>query len=194
MLTIRTLSSKNKFVKGNGDIVLDLTKASIEYTNTVEYQTMIIVTEDYVMRPDLVAKATLGNESKLDYILKLNNISNPFSIDVGDILAIPVDDQMNAIFKTPDVDDLDAIKAEQVNIVKITTVQDQKRIEMLKAQSNKIVVLPPNIVGPGENNIKYRDGKVIFGEDITSINKDNCPDNLSRAKLKEKLLNKKIFK
>jgi hypothetical protein len=194
MLSITTLYNKNSFIKQNGDVIVDLTKASLEYNKPVKYKSIIIVTYDYVMRPDLIAKATIGDANKLDYILKFNGISNPFSIDVGDILLIPDENEMGAIFKTPDIDDDDAIKKSKVSIVTITSTKDEKRLAMLQAMANKKDILPPNINKPGDQNIKYKDGKIIFGEDITSINKNNCPDTLSRAKLKEKLLTNKIFK
>ena len=42
--------------------------------------------------------------------------------------------------------------------------------------------------------IKYKNGKIIFGEDVTTINKENCPETLTRARVKEKLLQNQIFK
>ena len=101
---------------------------------------------------------------------------------------------MENIFKIPDVDNSDAILKKKSNVIKITSVKDEKRVEMLKSRANKEDILPPNLTKPDDKNIKYRDGKIIFGEDVTTVNKNNCPDNLSRAKLKEKLLTNKIFK
>jgi len=194
MLTIPTIISKNSFTKSNGDVVLDLTKSSFGYNDIIKFKSIRVITDEFVMRPDLVAKATLNDSNKLDYLLKYNGISNPFSIDTGDILLIPNDIEMDNIFKIPDLDFEDANEKKKVTIVKITSKKDEKRLDMLKAMANKKDILPPNINAPGDQNIKYRDGKIIFGEDITSVNKNNCPDNLSRAKLKEKLLTNKIFK
>ena len=50
-----------------------------------------IVREDEVGRPDLISLEYYNTDSKTDIILKWNCISDPFSLQVGEELEIPVD-------------------------------------------------------------------------------------------------------
>ena len=110
MLSIETLFRKNRFVKSKNEVIVDLTRASLEYTSTVDITTFVMVSPDFVMRPDLIAKAVYGDPNKLDYLLKYNSVSNPFSIEVGDVLVVPDLDDMSKQFKTPNVDENDQAK------------------------------------------------------------------------------------
>jgi hypothetical protein len=145
------------------------------------------------MRPDLIAESTLGNPNKLDYILKFNGISNPLSIYEGQVLLIPDVDEMAVVF----IDPKPLVKQEDVDVVNIIvnpkTKIDKKRLEILQKKAENKIILPPNINAPGEDNIVFTDDKIILGANIS--NKDPlCNDTTTRARLKQKLLNKKITK
>jgi hypothetical protein len=71
------------------------------------------------------------------------------------------------------------------------TVKDKKRLEALKDRVKEIV--PPNVNTAGNRNVKVKDGKVIFGEDVTQVNKDNCPVPISRARLIQQLTKSSLF-
>lgn len=187
MLFIETLLRKNPFKKKNGDEIIDLTKASIEYNIDVPLTGYTVVTEEFIMRADLVAESALGNPSKLDYILKYNGISNPLSLDKGQILYIPDETEMAKAFKKPNEEQTPE-KLED-KILKPKTQKDLKRLDLLKKKAQMDVVLPPNINKDNENNIVMTNDKIILGPNA----KTNCPDNTTRARLKQNLLNKKIF-
>lgn len=194
---IETLNNKRYFTKPNGDTVLDLTYSSIN-NNAAEPRevNMIMVVEDIAMRPDAIAKAVYGDDSKLDFLLKYNGISNPFSIQAGDILVIPDPFEMAKKICMPMADDTSEYN-EHVAEFKYLDEQssiDNARIELLKLKAKNKELLPPNINQPGDQNIKYKNGKIVFGEDITTINKENCPETLTRARVKEKILNSRIFR
>src|SRR3989304_1387862 len=93
MLAIDTLRRKNEMSK-NGESIIDLTTRSFDFRGDVSVYRTAIVTEDFQMRPDLVARVEYGNSNKLDYICKFNGISNPFSLDMGKVLMIGNDDEM----------------------------------------------------------------------------------------------------
>ena len=42
-------------------------------------------------------------------------------------------------------------------------------------------------------NVKIKDGKIVFGEDVTAVNKDDCPEPISRANLKKALIKNNLF-
>lgn len=197
MLYIETLIRKRYFTKPNGDTVIDLTMSSINKTaDTPTEVNMVMVSEDLAMRPDLIAKAVYGDGGKLDYLLKYNGVSNPFALDTGDILMIPDPKQMGDTIRTPNADETTEYSTEirQFRYLNDTNSQDNKRLEMLKQKAKNRELLPPNVNQPGDQNIKYKNGKIIFGEDVTTINKQNCPETLTRARVKSKLLDNQIFK
>lgn len=194
MLTLETLYRKPLFKKPDGNYVLDLIKATVRYLFPPEYQRAIIVSDDFQMRPDLISGATMGDPSKMDYILKLNGVSNPLSIEVGDILLIPDVSQMASSFINPDPEQEENVDKLQLNENKPTLHKDKLRAEYLKKKNESNGnLLPPNMKNDLAQNIKFKEGKIIFGEDVTNYNKADCPVVLTRARVKERLLNKKIF-
>lgn len=197
MLFIQTLILKRFFTKPNGDTIIDLTFSSINKNAVSPTETnAILVREDEIMRSDMIAKKVYGDDSKFDYLLKYNGISNPFALNEGDMLMIPDPFQMAAMFRTPDADDTTEYVTEvsKFKYIDSQNVSDNKRLEMLQLKAKNKELLPPNVNQPGDTNIKYKDGKIVFGEDVTTVNKQNCPETLTRARIKEKLLNSQIFK
>lgn len=195
MFNLRTLLNKRFFKKPNNDVIIDLATSTIKYKFNPNIKETIIVTEEFAMRPDLISKLVYGDESLFDYILTFNGISNPLSIEPGQILLIPEKEEMDQMLITPkDGINEDQRKKEEITI-KPESNKDQKRLELIKQklENGKKDVLPPNIAKPGTQPIKIENGEIIFGQNTTQIDKENCPIPLSRSLLKEKLLNKKIF-
>jgi len=187
-------------MKSEDDYLIDLTKSSMKYKSTVpRVADFIEVTKDYEMRPDLIAQLFYGGTDHTDYLLKFNGISNPFSIKTGDVLLIPDYREMEENLFLPKIDDNDFNKKRD-NVIEETPTKKtrdlskfirQKALE--KKKQDEKALLPPNINKDGDQNIKFRDGKIIFGEDVTNMNLASCPETLSRTRVKEKLLKSKIF-
>lgn len=93
MLNYRTLESKPKInlTNGNGTAVecLDLLADPTYESIILPIWRVVVVTEDYVARPDLISLAVYGNDSYGDIICKYNNISNPFELGKGMLIKIP---------------------------------------------------------------------------------------------------------
>ena len=70
---------------------LRMTEPIIIFNNNVKTIATHTVTADEIGRIDLIANAYYRNINKAEFILKYNNISNPFSINEGDVLLIPDD-------------------------------------------------------------------------------------------------------
>lgn len=209
MLLIEILYNKPYFVKDDGTMIIDLTLGGVKYTNYPQIKSVQYVDQDMAMRPDLVSAAIYGNQSKLDHILKYNSISNPFSLDENMPLLIPDQDDMNSQFIKPtkDPNSLDirkpSLKDKAKNIKLFPGIEKPTRLDFLKkkAESTKKrlsgnadpgVILPPNVNRPGAQNIKFSNGNIIFGADVTAISKNNCPEVLSATIIKEKLMSQKI--
>ena len=132
----------------------------------------------------------------LDLLLKYNSISNPFSLYEGQILYAPnLDDLSNIIKKPSRINDIGEIEIQDVESIFINPKndQDKKRLELLKKQNKGGEVLPSNVNKKEDKNIKIKDGKLVFGEDVTSINRDDCPEPISRANLKKALIKNNLF-
>lgn len=195
MIDLKSLLNKRFFKKPNADVVLDLTTSTIKYKFNPRVTQTVIVTNEFAMRPDLISKLVYGDESLFDYILNFNGISNPLSLEPGQILLIPDKDEMSQSFITPNDGINEDKKTKEEITVKAETVKDQKRLDLIKqkVENGKKDVLPPNVQKPGVQPVKIENGQIVFAPNQTSVDKDHCPVPISRALLKEKLLNKKIF-
>lgn len=195
MLFLKLLASKLKFIKENGEIVTDLISSTFSFDKLgFTSSGPIVIQSGEDMRPDLVAQRVYGDVNKFDALLKYNGISNPFSIKEGDILVgLPYGNLDNAFKQPLIVIEKGSEKTNETErlFMDPKTKKDKDRLDELKKQNKDI--LPPNVNKPGDKNIKIKDGRIIFGEDVTTINKDNCPIPISRARLQQALLKNKLF-
>lgn len=198
MLIFKTLINKYFSSKENGDNLLDLTRSSVDTIamSGINANRLFMVDKDTVMRPDLVSHTMYSDQNSTDLLLKFNAISNPFSLYEGQILGIPSQDDLAKIVKKPKpIKDISDIEIEEVEAIFINPKdsQDQKRLEMLKKQNKGREVLPSNVNKKDDKNVKVKDGKIVFGEDVTSINRNDCPEPISRANLKKALIKNNLF-
>lgn len=194
MLSIDTLNKKPLFTTPGNESIIDLSAPAFVYKNDVAITKTCFVTDDMEMRADLVARVYYGDSNKLDYILKFNGISNPFALQQGTILLIGDAKEMEQNFTKETSQKLDDIRKRFFDSSRLSK-KDQKRLELIKKKgegASAAANLPPNMAEVGDKEIKVKDGVVVFGGDVVA-NKDNCPEVLSRAKVKSKLLENKIF-
>ena len=200
MLLIDTLRNK-PFTEVNGEQIKDLTALSVDFRGEMSVIGTGVVSDDLVMRADLISKIYFRNINKIDYLLKFNGISNPFSIDEGDIILIPEADAMKVSLTPKRAKDASTAKSDVTKKFfdpNRLSKKDKKRLEYLKNKSEALANgsktnLPPNFAEPGAQELKVVDGKVIFGGDVVPSS-ENCPDPLSKARAKSKLIENKIFK
>lgn len=195
MLNIKTLNIKKYFTKRDKTKVLDLTQASLVYKFQVSYERVIFITEEFVMRPDLISETVYGNGNMLDYILKYNEISNPFSIFEGQYLFIPNRDEMDSQFVTDSNDETDtddAIKTEPSDNRYPSDDNRSGYLDKIKdGRLNRnipVETTAPNTVDDGQSNIVFKKNKIIFGGNVTDQTIDDCPELSTKARVKEALL------
>ena len=205
MLQLETLKRKPPFIVPSTlptQTIIDLTAASFDFKEALTVTTTTLVSDDLVMRPDIVAKIYYGDSNKVDFICKFNGISNPFSLDAGQILMIGDELQIANSFSSPpsSVDPEKQQKDLRDSYFDPNRLnkKDTKRLDYIQKKAASLsnpsaTNLPPNFAQPGAQEITVKDGKVLFGKDVVA-NKDNCPEVLSRARVKSKLLENKIFK
>lgn len=121
------------------------------------------VNRDEEGRIDLIALDYYKNTSKVDYILKFNGISDPFSIKEGDILKIPVDGVQTFKLERPGVEVTNIVRQEFIESKRLTT-KDKKRVDFLKKKYKIKEVLPPNVLKTGFAPSEFKeDGSTVMG-------------------------------
>ena len=175
---LNSLDRKPLFQKADGLIIRDLTQSmfalgSGNFVSVSVYR----IPSDYQMRPDIVSQSVYNNTLYAEYILKYNGISNPFTIDEGDIIVIP--DLRSAQEVTKNLSDeaegsdakrirnsykyIDPTKAPKRD--KDVENFDRRNLSTKKDQLSD-GALPPNMTQEGEKGITYRNGRVFFGENV----------------------------
>jgi hypothetical protein len=193
MLNLKTLLNKSEFTKLNGEIVVDLIRRAVSFlgiksNSGINYQ----VTEETAMRSDLISNYYYQDSSFCDILLKYNGYSNPFAIDVNDIIKIPETSTLSNFGKGGTALEIGKPrKKKATSVFQPTTKKDKSRINFLiKKAGVGAAPIPPNIAIT--NGVTISNGKIIFGADVTNIKKEDCPEPISRTKLKESLLKNKI--
>lgn len=168
-----SLDEKPIFTKPDGTSIRDLTQSMIDDTKDVNLSySPFRVPKDYVMRPDLISKAVYNTTNYAEIILKFNGISNPFSINEGDIILIPNLDAANEkMVKTSSgaQTELDKIRNsyKYLDPTKVPT----KSTDM-QSFDDRSFYLPPNIAEDGTTQITQRNGRVYFGESVATCVKN----------------------
>lgn len=118
------------------------------------------VTADEQGRIDIICLDYYDTDEHMDYLLKYNGISDPFSIKEGDIIIIPVIGNNYKALERPEVA-IDNIVRQEFLDGKRMTKKDKKRIEFLKKKHKLKEVLPPNVLKTGYKTFKFteRDGE-----------------------------------
>jgi hypothetical protein len=179
-LLIDTLVENKSVFNPSGDLssakygIWDLTKSSVTFNGVApELKSVVVVTEYFQMRPDLLAVLNMGDQGRMGSLLKFNGISNPFAIKEGYLLAIPT---------TSTVDDM--IRAKKLMNQKAPNSntntnpnqnfrknQEQKKFKVSdgrkkflqdKIKNKPELNLPPNVLQPGERTITRDNGFFIF--------------------------------
>lgn len=163
-MDLKSLQSKRE---ENGKLIL--TEPTLLFRNTTPLVGKFVVDQVYAGRIDLISLNVYGSAEYADYILKYNGISNPFSIEAGDVLDIPFKDSILAQWKNKP-----ASKSESSNFIrdkfintKRLTEEDKKRIDYLKRKAADLPngaeqILPPNVLKAGRSNVTIQNGVITF--------------------------------
>ena len=94
----------------NDETGIDLLYKSLKYNiDEIELEgKYIYVNEYYIARPDLISLAVYGDDKYADIICKINNISNPFELNEGNILFIPSYEYIENMINTTDINKTDS--------------------------------------------------------------------------------------
>jgi len=153
----------DKIVEG-GKLILAQPTFMFKDKKNVPFSEYIVKDTD-IGRIDLIAEEQYGSNTDIEYILKFNGISDPFSINEGDILKIPVDGSAIKKLERPAVAIGNIVRQEFIEGKKLTK-KDKRRIDFLKKKYNLKEVLPPNMLKSGFKNFELKKEK---GEDVIKM-------------------------
>jgi hypothetical protein len=170
---LNSLDKKPVFTRPDGIEVKDLTASmfNLKSNNYVSYN-IYKVPKEFVMRPDLISAAAYNNTIYAEIILKYNGISNPFSIQEGDMILIPNLDSVQTIITPEKGTDADGSKLirdsyKYIDPTKIPKISNDFQNRQIVGGA-KEGALPPNMAEEGETQIIYRNGRVYFAENVAT--------------------------
>jgi len=154
--------------------IWDLTKSSMSYSGVnIQIDNVYITTDDDIMRPDLVAAAKYGDQGSVGSLLKFNNISNPFAVDSGQFLYMPLRSTFEASFdakknlekggNTNTSPSQAFRKSQEQKIAKAS--EGRKQFVESRIKNKPAQILPPNVTQVGERQTVRKNGIIVFGPD-----------------------------
>lgn len=185
MLEIDTLSrnknifNPNKELMDQGVGIWDLTRSSVSFSLiNLQIQSFYTLTDEAQMRPDVVCLQAYGNMTNIGSLLKVNGISNPFSIATGTVFAIPVRERLNAAFdqkrivlsqsNTTSNPNTAFRKTQEGKAFKLSDSR-KKFLEAQKSVSSPVPQpLPPNLLQEGEVQVTRTPDLILFGPSVSS--------------------------
>jgi hypothetical protein len=200
MLGIDIIEAKPYRVDPNTKVqMLDLVVSSWD-TRRIRYslRSIAIVTEETQMRPDLISLSYMGDQSGLGTLLKLNNISNPLSVETGEILAVPGQTMIKDLFDSGQsiTNQKQKAKSFRKELQEKISQVSKERLEYLNSKNISNLAdtpLPPNLLQDGQQQILVEGGKLLFGPDIGQC-RTRSKKNISVTDIKSKLAQKNIFR
>jgi hypothetical protein len=124
-----------------------------------------VVTDDDKVRPDLMALKYYGDHTKTDMILKFNRISDPFSLNPGEIILIPSPDTAYYRLERPMAFEDNIVKRQFMDTKRLSK-KDKARLDVLKKKYNKETLLPPNVIPVGKKNYEFNGNQVRMGAQV----------------------------
>jgi hypothetical protein len=167
-LSMKILEKKRKLTDKEGNTYWDLIGVSFKPKEGTPIKDFIIVDEITKMRPDRLSVIAYGIHNYADVLMKFNAISNPFSINVGDIILIPdIQFAEQSIRRVIDIKVLSIKNLIPAAYSSKLPEKDEKRIGRLQKIASKYKnatkeVRPTNRLPIGEKNIEKKDGLIFF--------------------------------
>jgi hypothetical protein len=193
MLISKILRSKRSYTNQSGERVVDLASTSFKYDEKGASLGPVFVGETEVMRPDLLSQKVYSVDDLWDAILKYNGVSNPFSIDLGEIMLVPAISLIRKMIVAPTIvpeKGTEPAKKNEEKLLNPKSSKDKRRLDSIRTKVPEVV--PPNVNLTGVSNVRVVDGVVIFGaENSGSVSSQNS--SLARDRVQNQLKNKNNF-
>jgi hypothetical protein len=157
------------------------------------------VNEFEKMRPDLMSNRVYGTQDGWDLLLKYNGISNPFSLNEGDLLyAVNYSDLTTMVNVPLEISERSGKTESDFKPISPNSNKDSNRVSNLRnkyknrnSQSpQRNSSLPPNL--STRPSIQQEGGQIVLGQNNTTADNNNIGDSLSRSRLKSALLKNRL--
>jgi hypothetical protein len=182
---LKTVDSKPIIIDNNENEIVDLTAKSLKDTE-FNFIDVVICPTDIQMRPDLLAEIKMGDMNNMEVLLKANEISNPFSLEGGDVLLIPdIINTKQYFVSEVDNETVLRIKKQYVDSTKREMKDTGDSIDQFIEREK--TSLPPNYAKDGDKELQFVGGKIILGPNVSSSSKNEIDIPLAKQKLIEKL-------
>lgn len=199
-LTYSTLKDKLKFIDSELELSVDLLTKSYDFINyNYKFDGYIVVSDNEEMRGDLISLQYLNDQNLEDVLLKFNGISNPFSIESGDILFIPNQSSINNVRVESKRDVENKQQDFRLNFNDNLTMQTSPIKDFNDKFNDKVkdIIqngsgLPPNIADFGDKQFVTKGGKVYFAPNIGKCTTDN-KNPISKGELVARLIKNRII-
>ena len=206
MLTFKLTQDSKPFVKDSrGTEIVDFIHKDFVTTGGGSQALVIdyfIAGSDDAMRIDVITQKMYGYLDNIEQVLKFNEITNPFAIEEGDFFYTYDVPSMNSNMRPinsgattrEDVRD-QYITPEKKSNVDPALRDFDKRNSPRKADpsgGNK-PALPPNYAAFGDTELQIRNGKIVFGPNVTRIDED-CDKPLSKSEFISRLIKNRLKK
>jgi len=180
-LDLLTLAYKRVRNVGGEDII-DLTETSFNLNRATRIEHVHKVDSATAGKPWLVSHLYYGSSSYCDLLCFFNGISNPFSLEEGQVLLIP--NLQDALANTQDNN---KIPSEEIDSSDKLPLVDKRRLSR-KNQSATEPVLAPNETT--EDSIEVVNGKIKLGGNVTDA---DCLDGTeSVAQVRSKIIRNRL--
>lgn len=202
-MSLTILQNKPTIGTTNEEFRLDLTYPSVLNRYVFENAFAVVLKKGEEMRPDLLSINMFGNPHYYDMVLKANGISNPFSIDTGEVFFSP---ELNDLIRNNAPSGRQSqvsqsIRDQYINPAKSSltdirmSIVDAQRLEIMKKKSDASPIpgslLPPNVATDGEREIVIKGGKIYFGKDVVR-GKEECTEPLSKSEFLARLIKNRV--
>lgn len=194
MLTTKLLRVKKFFTNKFGESVVDLVSSTFSFGEATGPAGPVVISEFENMRPDLVSDRVLGSQEYWEALLKFNGISNPFSIEQGEIILVPGISEISKLIVPPKSileKGTEPTKKNEEAVIRPKTAKDQQRLQSIRSKVSEVV--PPNVNLSGAKNVKVVEGRVILGGDMTQTSATNTNQSSARSRVQDQLKNGNNF-
>lgn len=179
MIEIKLFDLKNEMIK-NKETILDFTENNfkVNYLDpNIVISKILLIEERHLCRPDLICFEGYGNLNHIDAILKFNQITNPFSMELYDVIVFPSTKSINSFYRK-DKKTKEIVKDTKSFFIDPSRAseKDKNRIEQLKKIANKrknrtSEPKPTNLLRPGEKPFFADGNNLIFAPSISTPRK-----------------------
>jgi hypothetical protein len=160
-----------------GEMLIDFTENNfrVRFDSTdLVIRKIMLVEERHLGRIDLISYEMYGDINSIDILLKINQITNPFSMNVFDLMIIPDPDSAKAFYQKEKLTNIQSIKDTKALFIdpKRASQRDMARLKQLEQIANRRKngakeVKPTNLLRKGEVPFSTDGNRLLFAPAIS---------------------------